>query len=127
MKKILTIAAVGTLLAVTGCGKAENAGGAVKREAPPPKGGTVQVIVTVEEGSIGGLGAHVLTFASDEGLTDNGLKVRTLRLPDTFIDHEDPMKQYDEAGLNAPQIVDTVLKALKHNSTGVDAGEEVRA
>jgi 1-deoxy-D-xylulose-5-phosphate synthase len=88
---------------------------------------THEVIVTVEEGSIGGLGAHVLTFASDTGLTDNGLKVRTLRLPDTFIDHEDPMKQYDEAGLNAPQIVDTVLKALKHNSTGVDAGEEVRA
>jgi 1-deoxy-D-xylulose-5-phosphate synthase len=87
---------------------------------------THEVIVTVEEGSIGGLGAHVLTFASDEGLTDNGLKVRTLRLPDTFIDHDDPMKQYDEAGLNAPQIVDTVLKALKHNSAGIDA-EEARA
>ncbi len=85
---------------------------------------THEVVVTVEEGSIGGLGAHVLTYASDEGLTDgdsgNGaLKVRTLRLPDTFIDHDDPMKQYDEAGLNAPQIVDTVLKALKHNSAGV--------
>ena len=88
---------------------------------------THEVIVTVEEGSIGGLGAHVLTFASDTGLTDNGLKVRTLRLPDTFIDHDDPMKQYDEAGLNAPQIVDTVLKALKHNSTGVESGEEARA
>jgi 1-deoxy-D-xylulose-5-phosphate synthase len=92
---------------------------------------THEVVVTVEEGSIGGLGAHVLTFASDEGLTDGdsangGLKVRTLRLPDTFIDHDDPMKQYDEAGLNAPQIVDTVLKALKHNSTGIDA-EEARA
>ena len=87
---------------------------------------THEVIVTVEEGSIGGLGAHVLTFASDTGLTDNGLKVRTLRLPDTFIDHEDPMKQYDEAGLNAPQIVETVLKALKHNSAGI-TGEEARA
>jgi 1-deoxy-D-xylulose-5-phosphate synthase len=88
----------------------------------------------VEEGAIGGLGAHVLTFASDEGLTDgdsgNGaLKVRTLRLPDTFIDHEDPMKQYDQAGLNAPQIVETVLKALKHNSVGVagETAEGVRA
>ena len=88
---------------------------------------THEVIVTVEEGSIGGLGAHVLTFASDTGLTDNGLKVRTLRLPDIFIDHDDPMKQYDEAGLNAPQIVDTVLKALKHNSTGVETTEEARA
>ena len=43
------------------------------------------------------------------------------------IDHDDPMKQYDEAGLNAPQIVDAVLKALKHNSAGVETGEEVRA
>jgi len=95
---------------------------------------THEVVVTVEEGAIGGLGAHVLTFASDEGLTDadsgNGsLKVRTLRLPDTFIEHEDPMRQYDEAGLNAPQIVETVLKALKHNSAGIaaDAAEGARA
>ena len=75
-------------------------------------------------GAVGGLGAHVLTFASDTGLTDNGLKVRTMRLPDMFQDQDDPMKQYDEAGLNAPQIVDTVLAALRHNSAGV---EEARA
>ena len=79
-----------------------------------------EVVVTVEEGSIGGLGAHVLTMASDEGLTDTGLKIRTMRLPDVFQDHDKPEKQYDEAGLNAPQIVDTVLKALRHNSTGVN-------
>ena len=85
---------------------------------------THEVVVTIEEGAIGGLGAHVLTYASDEGLTDNGLKVRTMRLPDVFQDHDDPMKQYDEAGLNAPHIVDTVLKALKHNSAKV---EEARA
>ncbi|MFK4004549.1 1-deoxy-D-xylulose-5-phosphate synthase [Qipengyuania sp. NPDC077563] len=83
-----------------------------------------EVVVTIEEGAIGGLGAHVLTYASDEGLTDNGLKVRTMRLPDTFQDQDDPMKQYDEAGLNAPHIVDTVLNALRHNSAGV---EEARA
>jgi len=82
------------------------------------------VVVTVEEGAVGGLGAHVLTFASDEGLTDSGLKVRTMRLPDLFQDHDDPAKQYDEAGLNAPHIVDTVLNALRHNSAGV---EEARA
>ncbi len=82
------------------------------------------VVVTVEEGAVGGLGAHVLTFASDEGLTDSGLKVRTMRLPDIFQDHDDPAKQYDEAGLNAPHIVDTVLNALRHNSAGV---EEARA
>ncbi|GAB7552703.1 1-deoxy-D-xylulose-5-phosphate synthase [Novosphingobium sp. 11B] len=79
-----------------------------------------EVVVTVEEGSIGGLGAHVLTMASDEGLTDAGLKIRTMRLPDTFQDHDKPETQYDEAGLNAPQIVDTVLKALRHNSAGVN-------
>ena len=83
-----------------------------------------EVVVTIEESAIGGLGAHVLTYASDEGLTDNGLKVRTMRLPDTFQDQDDPMKQYDEAGLNAPHIVDTVLNALRHNSAGV---EEARA
>jgi Deoxyxylulose-5-phosphate synthase len=85
---------------------------------------THEVVVTVEEGSIGGLGAHVLTMASDEGLTDAGLKIRTMRLPDVFQDHDKPETQYDEAGLNAPQIVDTVLKALRHNSAGV---EEARA
>ncbi|MBO6609490.1 1-deoxy-D-xylulose-5-phosphate synthase [Altererythrobacter sp.] len=83
-----------------------------------------EVVVTVEEGAIGGLGAHVLTFASDEGLTDGGLKVRTMRLPDVFQDQDDPHKQYDEAGLNAPDIVATVLRALRHNSAGV---EEARA
>ena len=85
---------------------------------------THDVVVTIEEAAIGGLGAHVLTFASDEGLTDSGLKIRTMRLPDAFQDHDDPAKQYDEAGLNAPHIVDTVLKALRHNSAGV---EEARA
>ena len=85
---------------------------------------THEVVITVEEGAIGGLGAHVLTFASDEGLTDAGLKIRTMRLPDIFQDQDAPEKQYDEAGLNAPQIVETVLKALRHNSAGV---EEARA
>jgi 1-deoxy-D-xylulose-5-phosphate synthase len=85
---------------------------------------THEVVVTVEEGSIGGLGAHVLTLASDEGLTDSGLKIRTMRLPDTFIDQDAPERQYDQAGLNAPHIVDTVLGALRHNSAGV---EEARA
>ena len=83
-----------------------------------------EVVVTVEEGSIGGLGAHVLTMASDEGLTDCGLKIRTLRLPDLFIDQDTPEKMYDLAGLNAPHIVETVLAALRHNSAGV---EEARA
>ena len=75
--------------------------------------------MTIEEGSIGGLGAHVLTLASDEGLTDAGLKLRTLRLPDRFQDQDKPEVQYSEAGLDAEAIVDTVLKALRHNSGGV--------
>ena len=82
------------------------------------------VVVTIEEGAIGGLGAHVLTHASDTGLTDSGLRIRTMRLPDVFQDQDDPGKQYDEAGLNAPHIVEKVLSALQHNSTGV---EEARA
>ena len=76
---------------------------------------THEVAVTVEEASIGGLGAHVLTLASDEGLLDAGLKIRTMRLPDRFLDQDKPEKQYDEAGLNAPDIVETVLKALRYN------------
>jgi 1-deoxy-D-xylulose-5-phosphate synthase len=85
---------------------------------------THEVAVTIEEAAIGGLGAHVLTLASDEGLMDSGLKIRTMRLPDRFQDQEKPEKQYDEAHLNAPHIVETVLKALRVNSAGV---EEARA
>jgi 1-deoxy-D-xylulose-5-phosphate synthase len=85
---------------------------------------THEVAVTIEEASIGGLGAHVLTLASDEGLVDAGLKIRTMRLPDRFQEHDKPEKQYDEARLHAPHIVETVLKALRVNSAGV---EEVRA
>ncbi len=80
---------------------------------------THEVAVTIEEAAIGGFGAHVLTLASDEGLIDGGLKLRTMRLPDRFQDHDNPVKQYDEAGLNAPHIVETVLKALRHNDVGV--------
>ncbi len=89
---------------------------------------THEVCVTVEEGSIGGLGAHVLTLASDAGLIDSGLKLRTLRLPDIFQEHEKPEKQYAEAGLDADGIVDCVLKALRHNSAGVAVvGDGARA
>ncbi len=83
---------------------------------------THEVVVTVEEGAVGGLGAHVLTLASDEGLTDTGLKIRTLRLPDIFQSHDKPEKQYAEAGLDADGIVAAVLKALRHNSVGVVGG-----
>jgi 1-deoxy-D-xylulose-5-phosphate synthase len=81
-----------------------------------------EVAVTVEEAAIGGFGAHVLTMASDHGLIDAGLKLRTLRLPDIFQDQDKPEKQIEEAGLDAAGIVDTVLKALRHNSAGVIEG-----
>ncbi len=80
---------------------------------------THEVCVTIEENAVGGLGAHVLTMASDEGLIDGGLKLRTMRLPDVFQDQNSPDKQYDEAGLNAPNIVETVLRALRWNDAGV--------
>ena len=79
---------------------------------------THEVAVTIEEASVGGLGAHVLTMASDQGLIDSGLKLRTLRLPDRFQDQDSPDKQYAEARLDAAAIVDTVLTALRHNSSG---------
>ena len=86
---------------------------------------THEVAVTIEEGSIGGLGAHVLTMASDEGLIDTGLKLRTMRLPDSFQDQDKPDTQYQTAGLDAHHITQTVLKALRHNDTELalhDAG-----
>jgi len=83
---------------------------------------THEVAVTIEEAAIGGLGAHVLTLASDAGLTDAGLKLRTMRLPDRFLEQDRPDAQYAEAGLDADSIVDSVLKALRHNSAGVIEG-----
>ena len=83
---------------------------------------THEVVVTIEEGSIGGFGAHVLTLASDEGWTDAGLRIRTMRLPDRFQEHDKPEKQYAEAGLDAAGIVRTVLTALRHNNVEVSEG-----
>ncbi len=88
---------------------------------------THEVAVTVEEAAVGGLGAHVLTLASDTGLTDAGLKIRTMRLPDVFQDQDKPDLQYAEAGLDADGIVETVLKALRHNSASVEQETGARA
>ncbi len=82
---------------------------------------THEVAITIEENAIGGLGAHVLTMASDEGLTDAGLRIRTMRLPDVFQDQDKPEVQYADARLDADAIVDTVLKALRYNEAGVIA------
>jgi 1-deoxy-D-xylulose-5-phosphate synthase len=71
-----------------------------------------EVLVTAEEGSIGGFGSQVLQFLALEGLLDRGLRVRPMVLPDRFIDQDKPELMYDAAGLNAPQIVATVLATL---------------
>jgi 1-deoxy-D-xylulose-5-phosphate synthase len=71
-----------------------------------------EVLVTVEEGAIGGFASHVLQFLAHEGLLDNGLKVRPLVLPDAFIDHAKPEKMIADAGLDAAGIVRTVFVAL---------------
>jgi 1-deoxy-D-xylulose-5-phosphate synthase len=71
-----------------------------------------EVVITIEEGSMCGFGAMVLQDYAGAGLLDRGLKIRTMVLPDLFLDHDAPAKQYDEAGLNAAQIVATALDAL---------------
>lgn len=88
---------------------------------------THELLITIEEGAIGGFGSHVLTLASDEGLLDAGLKVRTLRLPDLYQDHDNPAKQYADAGLDAAAIVRSVLDALRHNSVNAVEDGAARA
>lgn len=73
------------------------------------------VLITIEEGSIGGFGSHVLDYLSNEGLMEQGLKVRTMKLPDIFIDQDSPDAMYETAGLTAADIVRTALLALGHN------------
>jgi len=74
--------------------------------------GSHDVLITIEEGSVGGFSSHVLHALASEGLLDGGLKVRPLTLPDRFIDHGSPVVQYAEAGLDAAAIVATALAAL---------------
>ncbi len=71
-----------------------------------------EVLITIEEGSVGGFASFVLQYLATSGLLDGGLKVRPMVLPDRFLDHASPVRQYEWAGLNAPQIVATALAAL---------------
>ncbi|HZH27865.1 MAG TPA: 1-deoxy-D-xylulose-5-phosphate synthase [Azospirillaceae bacterium] len=75
-----------------------------------------EVLITVEEGSVGGFGAHVLHALAEEGLLDRGLKIRTMTLPDEFQDHDTPLRQYEAAGLSARHIATKAVEAL-----GMDA------
>jgi 1-deoxy-D-xylulose-5-phosphate synthase len=83
-----------------------------------------EVLVTVEEGAIGGFGSQVLQFLATDGLLDRGLKVRPMVLPDRFIDQDKPELMYDAAGLNAPQIVATVLATLGREQAAAGAWAE---
>ncbi len=71
-----------------------------------------EVVITIEEGAIGGFGSFVLHHLSATGQLDHGLKIRTMMLPDVFLEHDSPAAQYDTAGLNARHIVATALAAL---------------
>jgi 1-deoxy-D-xylulose-5-phosphate synthase len=71
-----------------------------------------EVVITIEEGAIGGFGSHVLHHLAMSGLLDHGLKIRTMVLPDVFLEHDSPIAQYDQAGLNAGHIVAMALSAL---------------
>jgi 1-deoxy-D-xylulose-5-phosphate synthase len=78
-----------------------------------------EVLITVEEGAIGGFGSHVLQTLAEQGLLDRGLKLRTMVLPDIFIDQDSPAAMYATAGLDAKGIVTKVFEAL-----GKDAAAE---
>jgi 1-deoxy-D-xylulose-5-phosphate synthase len=71
-----------------------------------------EVLITIEEGSIGGFGAYVLQTLADAGALENGLRVRTMVLPDIFIDQDTPAAMYAQAGLDAKGIVTKVFEAL---------------
>jgi 1-deoxy-D-xylulose-5-phosphate synthase len=71
-----------------------------------------EVLVTIEEGAIGGFGSHVLNTLAEHGVLDSGLKVRSMVLPDRFIDQDSPAAQYAAAGLDARGIVTKVFEAL---------------
>ena len=71
-----------------------------------------EVLITIEEGSIGGFGSHVMQTLADNGMLDRGLKVRSMVLPDVFIDHNSPNAMYAQAGLDAKGIVKKAFEAL---------------
>ncbi|CUW39825.1 1-deoxyxylulose-5-phosphate synthase, thiamine-requiring, FAD-requiring [Magnetospirillum sp. XM-1] len=80
-----------------------------------------EVLITVEEGSVGGFASHVLHLLAAKGALDRGLKVRPLALPDAFVEHDTPTIQYEKIGLNASGIVATVLATLGETREAVSA------
>ncbi|MDC0427525.1 1-deoxy-D-xylulose-5-phosphate synthase [Candidatus Pelagibacter sp.] len=76
-----------------------------------------EVMITIEEGSIGGFGSHVKNLLAEKGIFDRGLKFRSMTLPDTFIEQDSPKKMYDIAGLNASHISKKILNLLFNKDT----------
>ena len=74
-----------------------------------------EVLITIEEGSIGGFGSHVMQFLSDRGVFDRGLKFRSMILPDIFIDQDTPEKMYETAGLDSDSIANKIEETLNSN------------
>tara|TARA_B100001057_G_C22824856_1_gene940971 strand:+ start:107 stop:2026 length:1920 start_codon:yes stop_codon:yes gene_type:complete len=74
-----------------------------------------EVLITIEEGSIGGFGSHVMKLLSDRGVFDTGLKFRSMILPDIFIDQDTPEKMYQLAGLDNLSIINKVEETLNSN------------
>ena len=75
-----------------------------------------ELMITIEEGSSGGFGSHVLMYLAEKGILDDGLKIRNLYLPDIFIQQGDVNEMYTQAGLNSENIVNTALKVFGINN-----------
>lgn len=82
-----------------------------------------EVLITIEEGSIGGFGSYVLQHLAETGLLDGGLKVRPMVMPDRFVDHAKPEQMYAAAGLAADGIVETAFKALGRDNLVVGSSD----
>jgi 1-deoxy-D-xylulose-5-phosphate synthase len=80
-----------------------------------------EVLITIEEGSVGGFGSHVLQLLAERGALDRGLKVRPMVLPDIFLDHDRPERMYARAGLDAAGIVAKVFEVLGRNAGSLKA------
>ena len=82
-----------------------------------------ELLITIEEGAVGGFGAQVLHFLAREGILDGGgVRVRSMVLPDRFLDHDKPDLQYEAAGLRSAHIRDTALAALGRRAEGPGSG-----
>ena len=86
-----------------------------------------EVLITIEEGAIGGFASHVMQFLANSGAFDKGLKFRAMTLPDLFLDQDSPETQYRLAGLKRADIVATALTALGESKLLENLDQPARA